>query len=294
MALQKSIALLKQYVAIKDGIINDEDVQQLLIPGHFTASGGNFSSKKPVDDSNHQRLDVMRDFVKNIGVFLTAETLHQLTDRLIALAPKCSKNNFMRSETIEKYFLAYEMARQPELAEQHFNSERMKEEFPGDNDIQKLKIVMLQINIEFFQDQTPQLKQLVKLCVEYQQHLKKSTGEFDKEYIARDDLKAQPPHVNLALKKYNIVQEMMDKLKDVKFDSAQRIKNMSDLLSTENKQCLQGHRNSSFGARFLENLLHIITLGIYSKASKNSFAFWKSHGEVFCDTIETQNNSKPK
>lgn len=297
MTLQKTIALLEQYEAthphfrenLIKGTVADEDVKALLDPSLFTPSVGVYSFKKPVDDSNHSRLDLIRDFVQTIGVFLTAESLHQFTSQLIKLAPQCDKNTFMRTTTLEKIVLAYEMSRQPELAKEHFSSERMIKEIPDAKLVQNLIDKMLKPNVIFFD--TPQLKQLMKLCDDYKKHLKKSVGEYDltqKNPSPHDALTYQQ-----ALRKYQLVQQMIDTLMDIRFDSAQRIKNMSALLSPANQDCLKGHRNASFGARFLEAILHIITLGIYSKVSKDSFAFWKSHGEVLCDSIESLTTLKP-
>lgn len=49
-----------------------------------------------------------------------------------------------------------------------------------------------------------------------------------------------------------------------------------------NKDILLKHRDS-FAKRFLVAIGNLLTLGIPSKISKNSFAFWKSHGGVFVD-----------
>lgn len=293
MPLKKTIALLDPIKErLINGSISDEEIINLLDPKTFTPSPGVKSFQKPVDDLNHNRLDMMRDFMLVVGPSLSPEILHNLTARVIDLAPQCDMNTFMRNTTLEKMFLSYEMARQPKLAEQHFASKRMKAEIKDADEVQKLKNKMLKPNVDFFKEQLvndfPKVKQLFKLCVEYQDHLKQSLAHLNFEKGT------QPKNQEdcLAIKKFKLVQQMINKLKEDKVDYSRRINNMMKILTPENKKCLEGHRNSSVGGRFLENIFHIITLGIYSKLSKGSFSFWKTHGEVLCEQVEHQANLK--
>jgi hypothetical protein len=45
------------------------------------------------------------------------------------------------------------------------------------------------------------------------------------------------------------------------------------------------HQRSPSATKFLENIMNLLTLGIYSKVSKGTFAFWKSHGEAAGEQI---------
>ena len=124
----------------------------LLDDGTFKRSPGTayVDPNAPVSDSNHTQMDAIKDFVQTIGEELTPDVLHLLTARIIERAPDRGQNTFMRNSTLEKAFLAYEMTREPELAAFHFDSPRIKNSFPGTNDIPNLKKVILKPLIEFF------------------------------------------------------------------------------------------------------------------------------------------------
>lgn len=64
----------------------------------------------------------------------------------------------MRGSSLEKAFLAFEMAHYPTKAEEHFNSTRVRTEFPGENDIDNLKAVILNPIIAFFQSPPESIK----------------------------------------------------------------------------------------------------------------------------------------
>ncbi|CAM2948943.1 hypothetical protein [Legionella worsleiensis] len=159
---------------------------------------------------------------------------------------------------------------------------------------------------------------LTKKCSEYQNHIKQSIlklalqipEKFIKECYHMDGsldidklinindsgiecsssgtLSNQLTHeFSLALNKYKIVNAMNNHLNDNTVNSiADRINNMQSVLSEENKNILKNRRDSSNGIKFLEYIFHILTLGIYSKASKGTFAFWKAHGESLTNCVE--------
>jgi VPS inhibitor protein E len=64
-------------------------------------------------------------------------------------------------------------------------------------------------------------------------------------------------------------------------------------IMTDNKKILTDHRSSS-GARFFQDILNILSLGLYSKYTKGTFAFWKSRGEVLTENLgETLKSNSP-
>lgn len=83
------------------------------------------------------------DFVQEIGQYLSPEILHNLTSRMLARGPDRGRNAFLNTCSLEKTFLAYEICRykleNPQLVETHFESERVKQHFPTDEDISNLK-----------------------------------------------------------------------------------------------------------------------------------------------------------
>lgn len=92
------------------------------------------------------------------------------------------------------------------------------------------------------------------------------------------------PQLNLALSKYKLVQEM-SALLTASGDATdeQRLAQFREKLTPENKSLLGDRRDSNWGLWFLEQIMHVLTLGVYSKVTKGTFQFWKSHGESFVD-----------
>ena len=300
MPLNQTKKLIDTYgEKIKNASISDQELGQLLEPNTFTKSDGYVDQNQPISNSNHSKMDAIKDFVLTIGPDLSPEILHQVTARAIALSPSESTNTFMRGSSLEKAFLAYEMVKYPESAEDHFACDRIKTEFPKQNDIPNLKAVILNPIIYFFRNPQyveesvalakpqhtdreklkplttdinydDQLKKLISCCTDYQKHLNKSTDK----------------NPELVKKKLEIVGEMLTKLKDESKDAPTRIEEMKEVLTETNRDILNNRRDSSSGVKFLENIVHIVTLGLYSKATKGTFAFWKSHGEAVVDTVD--------
>lgn len=95
------------------------------------------------------------------------------------------------------------------------------------------------------------------------------------------------PKLYAAVHKYNVVNDMTDAL-----DAKNPIENMVKIM-TDNKKILTDHRSSS-GARFFQDILNILSLGLYSKYTKGTFAFWKSRGEVLTENLgEALKNNSP-
>lgn len=112
------------------------------------------------------------------------------------------------------------------------------------------------------------VKKLIQLCKLYKKHLESSLSKSKK-----------------AIKKYKIVEAMHRILINSDIDDETKIENIKKILTEENKAILTSHRDSSIGEKFLEAVFHILTLGIYSKIDKGTFAFWKSHGEILVEDV---------
>ncbi|MBN9227825.1 MULTISPECIES: hypothetical protein [Legionella] len=95
------------------------------------------------------------------------------------------------------------------------------------------------------------------------------------------------PELYLVLNKYKIVNQMKDALNNPSVpDEDLRIKACTNVLTEKNKDTLRERRDSNKGVQFLENVLHVLSLGIYSKVTKGTFKFWQSHGEALSENIE--------
>ncbi|MBP9727501.1 MAG: hypothetical protein KBD83_08590 [Gammaproteobacteria bacterium] len=126
MHLQITDTLSRQYGhKLIDGSITDEELRELM--GHYeaTTKSALYNGFNPITEENYCCLDAIKDFVLTIGPLLTfndhPESLHSLVERLIAIAPKLTEPNLLfRDSSLGKAFLAYEIAKYPELAETHF------------------------------------------------------------------------------------------------------------------------------------------------------------------------------
>lgn len=119
-----------------------------------------------------------------------------------------------------------------------------------------------------------------------------SDNEFIKGYSGD-----QHPNLYAALEKYQIVKTLQEALNTTGISDQQKLGKFKTILTTSdrhyktNREHLTEHRDKGF-TRFLSNVLHILSLGLYSKYSKGTFKFWQSHGESFvqnAEHIESQN-----
>lgn len=110
------------------------------------------------------------------------------------------------------------------------------------------------------------INKLTILCENYIAHLNKNM-----------DHKSAP-------EKKIIVENLKEKLSLKNSSQSKAIEDFNGYL-TENKHILQKHRDSNC-TRFFAGVLHALSVGIFSKLTKGTFAFWKSHGESFCDEIQ--------
>lgn len=105
----------------------------------------------------------------------------------------------------------------------------------------------------------------------------------DKSYSGVHSNK-QFPSLYAALDKYIIVNQMLDDLNKSGMASNEKLEQFQRSLSTY-KDELAEHRDGAV-MKFIKNVLHILSAGVASKLTKESFQFWKSHGEVFADKAE--------
>lgn len=280
MPLHQTNALIERYATkLIDGTFTTQELQKLLSSSTFGKSAGYADPNKPVSDSNFNQWNGIIDFVATIGPNIPADTLHQITEQLIRLAPDRGENTFMRNSTLEKAFLAYEMAYYPNNAQSHFYSDRMVRSFPNENDIANLKRVILQPGVALFESSIDaKLEALIKQCQDYKTHL---------EHALKNPRNKQLEPIN---NKLHIVNQLIGALENTNVNKITRIHDMKEVLTVENRATLNKHRDSS---RFLETVLNILSIGLYSKFSKGTFAFWKSHGEAMVDKLDEQNTKGP-
>ncbi|CAM4429190.1 MAG: hypothetical protein LEGION0403_FIIPPAGN_02197 [Legionella sp.] len=109
------------------------------------------------------------------------------------------------------------------------------------------------------------------------------------EGVGNDDVHSSEryPKLYAAVHKYNTVRNMINALGDDK--APDPIADMKKIMMDNNDQ-LVAHR-SHRAIRFFQDILNILSLGTYSKATKNTFAFWKSRGEALVDDIEQNTSS---
>jgi hypothetical protein len=94
------------------------------------------------------------------------------------------------------------------------------------------------------------------------------------------------PKLHLVIEKYKIATQMKVALNNEKYpDENSRIEACIDVLTPKNKDVLKERRDSNKGVQFLENVLHVLSLGIYSKFTKGTFKFWQAHGEAFDENV---------
>ena len=100
------------------------------------------------------------------------------------------------------------------------------------------------------------------------------------------------PGLYAALDKYTIVNNMLNGLDKSNMQSGVKLAQFEKCLS-ENKSKLSEHRDSA-AMKFFKKILHILSGGIVSKLTKDTFQYWKSHGEVFSDKAENIESAKFK
>lgn len=133
------------------------------------------------------------------------------------------------------------------------------------------------------------VKQLDKLCTNYQAHLyaeiKKLTKHNPKTLIKEHVIdRNNTSPLNVLLNKYAVVNQMMGALNNEEEPNVlNRVQNMKDVLTSTNKEILAEHR--SLGGRFLQGVLTILS-AIFRQEWK-----YKTKGEELSDTIV---NSTPK
>ncbi|ARB90893.1 hypothetical protein [Legionella longbeachae] len=256
MPLQQTRKLLKKYgKSLNDGTISDQTLDLLLQPDTFKRSPGTayVDPNKPVTDTNHTQMDAIKDFVETVGEELSPEVLHTLTDRIIQRAPDRGENTFMRNSTLEKALLAYEMALYPDLAESHFNSERIKTTFPRETDIANLKTVILRPLVDFFSSTSP--------LALYKNALQKL-----KEQLQQETLDAQTR--NHAQKVVRHIEALKAEGKESIVDLTKILKNTDSLLKNEmpvkdyqiEAKTVQG--KPSMGMKILGGLMFALGLAV--------------------------------
>jgi len=138
---------------------------------------------------------------------------------------------------------------------------------------------------------------LMKLCSTYQSHLyddlqkmtKKKPGELAAFVHTHVINKTVPTDLDKLVKKCKIVNAMMDALQNsAEPDETTRIKNMSTILTQENKATLAEHR--SMGGKFLQAVLNVLS-ALASLVSRKDLRY-KTKGEQLCDKIKMETSGQ--
>jgi len=183
--------------------------------------------------------------------------------------------------------------------------------------------------MEKFATHQKQLEQLQKLCIDYQTRLFKEWNSIEPPYLSSKDqpfdlknlnkpdslpmsldyLWSSPESDNEDIKaiaaKYNRVQELRSLLETDTGTAYEKMQIFKAALNdTDTQTLINKHRDGGF-TLFLKNAFFILTtplagMGlILAYTSKNSLAFWKSHGQILTetlrDTLDAENDeSTPK
>lgn len=206
MSLKQTKILVERYGdKLVNGTITDRELDVLLDVQSFPRSVGYVDVNKPVSDKNHSQSDAINDFVLAVAPKLTLAMLHQLTARLINLASDTGQNTFMRNASLEKAFLAYELAKFPQAAQtfflptssiepvesvkyQEFQARnRMQKEFSGTNDLANLQRVILKPIIDLYTKQN--------VTRHYRHAVYESGGRFHAYKVSTDKFSELPEHL---------------------------------------------------------------------------------------------------
>lgn len=116
------------------------------------------------------------------------------------------------------------------------------------------------------------VKKLSDMCKKYKKHLDSCSSSYTDKNL--QDKKA-------------IIDNLIDLLDSSGYTSEVKFTSFKTKVSdVKYATKLKPRRDASENSKYLEYLFHIITLGFYSKYTKGTFAFWKSHGEALVDEME--------
>ncbi|MGQ3892246.1 hypothetical protein [Legionella sp. CNM-4043-24] len=155
--LTKTHILLSKYREILiSGLASDNDLIALLQIDNFTKSPGMLDISAPISDSNHNKIDAMIDFVEAVTELMPFEAQHRLTGRLLRLSVNTTSSLFMQKASLEKVFLYHELATNPTLAGDHFDSEPFTSMYPKPEDRAAFTSSMIARAQEYFKLTTAQ------------------------------------------------------------------------------------------------------------------------------------------
>lgn len=278
MPMSEIDTLIDEYKnELTNGNITNDRLLQLINDPRFKQSEG-YSSTSPLSDTNYSRLQAMQYFVSVIAHNMPADKVHTITERCIDLTATPS-SPFMVEASLARAFYTYERAEHPQSANKH----------NLDGGIIKNKNITipastntaLSKDVDFFQKNIVVQGQFIKkkelgkkvhdlknLCDNYYKHLEKAEAKG-----------------GAVSNKITVVKQMQAVFTDDGNDK-DKLERFQALLTEENINTLTPQRNNSIFARFKESLMHIVTVGLVSKATKGTFTFWKSHGQAAVDQMK--------
>ncbi|TAL59471.1 MAG: hypothetical protein EPN84_11120, partial [Legionella sp.] len=210
MPLKQTKSLMDKYgKKLQDGTISDDEIRELLSEKAFTASPGYRDTNLPVSESNHTAFEAMQEFVVALGADMDPAAFHQQTKRMIDLAPVTGGNGFMRGNTLDKAFLAYEYARYGRQVGEHFeeNSRIRRELAPPQ--IQKL-VGNIQVLISTLNEK---IESFAKQTTNPPTNLDEAWAAAEKEGFNSDVLKALHEDPEPAPEKVSKVDQFKDDVK---------------------------------------------------------------------------------
>lgn len=91
------------------------------------------------------------------------------------------------------------------------------------------------------------------------------------------------PKLYVALDKYQAVREMKECLTNTPARPDIRLNAFKDKFNKSQEILSRNLDNSAM--KFIKNILHALTAGLYSKLTKDTFQFWKTQGEIFTENV---------
>lgn len=91
------------------------------------------------------------------------------------------------------------------------------------------------------------------------------------------------PKLYVALDKYQAISEMKECLTKTTDPSDTRLNAFNDKFNKSQEILSRNLDNSAM--KFIKNILHVLTAGLYSKLTKDTFQFWKTQGEIFTENV---------
>lgn len=276
MTLRKCSMLFSLYGSkLIHNTMSDNELLQLAKSFNLSVTQ-NKDNYKPVSESNHNQLDLMLDFVATTAPLLSEDVLHETTERFIKLLnplKNSEDNQFMRNNSLDKIFFAYETVHFPQLAQSHYSLPIMENALKKEKNMISFKTVIMSHCIDFFENPGARSERLRlrQLCQNYCNNLEKKIDHSTEN--------------SLAQKKFDIVYQMLNILNNpsIKFNDAQL--KIREILSEANKEVLKA-KTDLVAAQFVLKIMS----NVGRSFDKSAFKSLVSEGKKFLKEFEGNNS----